>query len=214
MFTGIVKAIGSVSHVDQRGGDLKLTIRVPEIDWSSCRPGESISVNGICLTAVRVLGDGFDADVSSETLSVTALAGLAPGDRVNIEPSLQLGERLGGHLVSGHVDCVGAVSALRKDARSLRLEIEIPRAFIRYVARKGSICVDGVSLTTNSVSSNVFALNIIPHTADSTIIGGYRVGTRVNIEVDLLARYIERLLSKDAGDGVSLDLLREHGYAK
>ncbi|MDH4047553.1 MAG: riboflavin synthase [Gammaproteobacteria bacterium] len=214
MFTGIVKTIGSVSRVESRGGDLRLTIRSSGLDWPVYEIGESFCINGVCLTAVRLHPDGFDTDLSRETMTVTALAGIAAGDRVNVEPSLALGERLGGHLVSGHIDCVGTVVTTARDARSIRLDVEIPMDFRRYVARKGSICVDGVSLTINSVSANTVSLNIIPHTVNSTIIGGYEVGTKVNIEVDLLARYIERLLSKDDKDGVSMDLLREHGYAK
>jgi riboflavin synthase len=214
MFTGIVRAIGTVTRLETRGGDLRLVINAPGFDWEAQKSGDSVCVNGVCLTAVALRRDGFETDISRETMDVTALAGLKPGDKVNIEPALALGERLGGHLVSGHVDCVGEVRAAGKDARSIRLEIEIPAAFARYVARKGSVCVDGVSLTINSVSANTIALNIIPHTAESTIIGGYEVGTRVNIEVDLLARYIERLLTKGDDHEISMDFLREHGYAK
>ncbi len=131
---------------------------------------------------------------------------------MNLEPSISLGERLGGHLVSGHVDCTGTVTSRAADARSIRLVIEIPAEYSRYVAKKGSVCVDGVSLTINEVSGNRFEVNIIPHTADVTIIDDYAVGTVVNVEVDLLARYIERLLSKD-GDGISMEFLKAHGYA-
>jgi len=214
VFTGIIKAMGTVSSIESRGGDMRLTVKSSGVDWSVHEVGESFCINGVCLTAVRLHKDGFDTDISKETMKVTALAEIATGDRVNIEPSLALGERLGGHLVSGHVDCVGKIRAVGRDARSLRLDIEIASGFLRYVARKGSICVDGVSLTINSVSANAIGLNIIPHTVDSTIIGGYEVGTKVNIEVDLLARYIERLLSKNNESGVSIDLLRKHGYAK
>ncbi len=214
MFTGIVRTMGTVSELEPRGGDLRLLIDAPGFEWQAYRIGDSLSVNGVCLTAVKLHKNGFETDVSRETMQVTALAGMSPGDRVNVEPALALGEPLGGHLVSGHIDCVGKVHALRKDARSLRLEVDIPVEFTRYAARKGSICVDGVSLTINSVSANTIELNIIPHTAESTIIGGYEVGTKVNIEVDLLARYIERLLSKGVAHDISMDLLREHGYAK
>jgi riboflavin synthase len=214
MFTGIVRAMGTVSRLEPRGGDLRLIIDAPGFDWRACKVGDSLCVNGVCLTAVKLHKDGFETDVSRETLQVTALGGMSPGDKVNIEPALALNEPLGGHLVSGHIDCIGTVRALRKDARSLRLEIEIPAEFTRYTARKGSICVDGVSLTINAVSANAIELNIIPHTVASTIIGGYAIGTQVNIEVDLLARYIERLLSNGAEQDISMDLLREHGYAK
>ena len=189
-----------------------MTIRSPELPWADYEVGESIAVNGVCLTAVNLHEDGFDTDVSVETLDVTALGELDVGSEVNLEPSISLGERLGGHLVSGHVDCTGTVSSRAADARSIRLAIEIPEAYSRYVAKKGSVCVDGVSLTVNEVSDNRFEINIIPHTAEVTIMGGYQVGTVVNIEVDLLARYIERLLGTDK-DGLSLDFLKAHGYA-
>jgi len=191
MFTGIIKAKGSIAAMSRQGGDVRLTVRSEGLPWSEYEIGESIAVNGVCLTAVALHDDGFDTDVSVETLDVTAL----------------------GHLVSGHVDCVGSVTSRTADARSVRLAIEIPAEYAHYVAKKGSVCIDGVSLTVNEVSGNTFELNIIPHTADVTIIGDYAVGTVVNVEVDLLARYLERLMSKD-GDGISLDFLKAHGYAR
>jgi riboflavin synthase len=211
MFTGIIQAKGSVAALERRGGDVRLSVRSNDLPFASYDVGESIAVNGVCLTAVTLRDDGFDTDVSVETLDVTSLGGLGVGDGVNLEPSLSLGDRLGGHLVSGHVDCLGVVTSCTADARSLRIVVEIPDEFARYVARKGSVTVDGVSLTVNEVSATSFEVNIIPHTADVTIIGDYTVGTKVNVEVDLLARYIERLLSKD-GDGLSMEFLKEHGY--
>jgi riboflavin synthase len=213
MFTGIIKAIGKVRRIEPRGGDLRLTISSADLPWGEFTVGESISINGVCLTAVEFQQDGFVADVSLETTKVTALGNLAAGSKVNLEPSVSLGERLGGHLVSGHVDCVGQIKARETDARSVRLVIEIPAEYRRYVARKGSICVDGVSLTVNEVSDNTCSVNIIPHTAEVTIIGDYRIGTDVNIEVDLLARYLERLLENDADSSITKDFLRAHGYA-
>jgi len=212
MFTGIIKARGNISAMNRQGGDVRLTVRSTGLPWSDYESGESISVNGVCLTAVALHDDGFDTDVSVETLDVTGLGKLEIGSPVNLEPAISLGERLGGHLVSGHVDCTGTVTSRAADARSIRLVIEIPAEYSRYVAKKGSVCVDGVSLTINDVSGNSFALNIIPHTAEVTIINDYTVGTVVNVEVDMLARYIERLLSKD-GDGISIDFLKAHGYA-
>lgn len=197
----------------RKGGDLRLTIRSGELPWGDFEIGESIAVNGVCLTAVALHDDGFDTDVSGETLNVTTLGSLTTDSELNLEPAISLGERLGGHLVSGHVDCVGTITSRSADARSIRLSIEIPTEYARYVAKKGSVCVDGVSLTINEVSGNCFELNIIPHTAAVTIINGYAVGSLVNVEVDLLARYLERLISKD-GDGVSLDFLKAHGYAR
>ncbi len=212
MFTGIIKAMGAISAMEKRGGDVRLSVRSDGLPWSDYDTGESIAVNGVCLTAVALHADGFETDVSVETLDVTALGGLGVGSAVNLEPAISLGERLGGHLVSGHVDCTGRVVSQSSDARSIRLSVEIPREYARYVAKKGSVCIDGVSLTVNEVSGNTFELNIIPHTADVTIIGDYRNGTIVNVEVDLLARYLERLL--DMGDdGISLEFLKAHGYA-
>lgn len=212
MFTGIVKATGRIVSMTPIGGDLRLTVRADGLPWPAYQVGESIAVNGVCLTAVRLDADGFATDVSNETLRVTALGDVGPGSLVNLEPSLTAGDRLGGHLVSGHVDCVGIVASRERDARSLRIEVELPEACARYLARKGSVCIDGVSLTVNAVKANRFAVNIIPHTAEVTIIGSYRQGTRVNIEVDLLARYVERLLDPDAR-GPSPDTPGEHGHA-
>lgn len=211
MFTGIIRAKGTITAIDRAGGDVTLSVRSDQLPFSTYEVGESIAVNGVCLTAVRLREDGFDADVSIESLNVTALADLAVGATVNLEPSLSVGERLGGHFVSGHVDCIGSVIKRATDARSIRLAIEIPGPYLRYIAKKGAVCVDGVSLTINEVSDNVIDLNIIPHTAESTIIGDYATGTAVNIEVDMLARYIERLLARAEG-GLSMEFLRANGY--
>lgn len=217
MFTGIIKAKGRIQSLKKQGGDLCMSIQSKGLDWSSFDVGESISVNGVCLTATALRSDGFDADVSMETIKVSALGGLTSGSMVNLEPSLGLGERLGGHLVSGHIDCVGTVVARESDGRSVRLKVEVPWEYGRYLAKKGAICVDGVSLTINTVSAQAFEVNIIPHTAEETISGDYVVGAAVNIEVDMLARYIERLLDRDVtpeADGdISRDFLKAHGYA-
>ncbi len=212
MFTGIIKAKGTISAMQKRGGDVRLSVRSDGLPWADYEIGESIAVNGVCLTAVELHEDGFDTDVSVETLDVTGLGKLDVGSAVNLEPSLSLGDRLGGHLVSGHVDCTGTVVSRTADARSIRFVIEIPEAYARYVAKKGSVSVDGVSLTVNEVSGNTFDMNIIPHTAEVTLFGEYAPGSVVNIEVDLLARYIERLLAK-GDDGMSIDFLKTHGYA-
>jgi riboflavin synthase len=215
MFTGIIQAQGTVTAIEEVGGDVCLAISSDGLPFADYAVGESIAVNGVCLTATRLRDGGFDTDVSTETLAVTSLGSLEVGSQVNLEPSLSFGDRLGGHLVSGHVDCLGKVVDLQGDARSIRLVIEIPADFARYIAKKGSVCVDGVSLTVNAVSANTFDLNIIPHTAETTTIGGFLVGTDVNIEVDLLARYIERLLAGSGGDdadGLSLDFLKANGY--
>lgn len=212
MFTGIIKAVGTVSRMEERGGDLRLIIRADGLDWGKFATGESIAINGVCLTAVMLHDDGFETDVSRETLAVTSLANLAEGARVNIEPSLEVGERMGGHIVSGHVDCLGTISARDSDGRSVRLTIDVPSEYMRYIASKGSVCLDGVSLTVNEVSEASFGVNIIPHTAQETIIGEYVNGSKVNIEVDVVARYLESLLdSADQGD-ISKEFLRAHGY--
>ena len=212
MFSGIIRAKGSIGAIEKRGGDVRLRVTTAELPWSEYAVGDSIAVNGVCLTAVQLLDDGFDTDVSVETLEVTTLQQLAVGDAVNLEPALRVGDALGGHLVSGHVDGIGKMISRADDARSIRMKFEVPGELARYIAKKGSICVDGVSLTINEVSGNTFGLNIIPHTAEVTTMGAYEAGTAVNIEVDLLARYIERMLGSDAG-GLSIDFLREHGYA-
>ncbi len=162
MFTGIIKDRGTLTAISRKGGDARLTVSSSGLPWSDFELGESIAVNGVCLTAVALHEDGFDTDVSVETLSVTGLGQLEVGSPVNLEPAISLGERLGGHLVSGHVDCTGTVTSRAADARSIRLVIEIPAEYSRYVAKKGSVCVDGVSLTINEVSGNCFEINIIP----------------------------------------------------
>ena len=212
MFTGIVKALGTVSGVQRHAGDLRLTIDSDGIDRAGTAPGDSIAVNGVCLTVVQLTDRGFATDVSTETLARTTLSAVERGHRVNLEPALAIGDRLGGHLVSGHVDGVGSVRSFTRDARSLRLAVGVPADCLRYLAVKGSVCVDGVSLTINAVSGDTMEVNIIPHTAESTTIGSYVKGTDVNIEVDLLARYLERLLAPDAGAGITRDFLKRHGY--
>ena len=217
MFTGIIQAIGHIEQVTPKGGDLRLTVASGELDLSDVALGDSIATNGVCLTAVALSDTGFSADVSRESLSLTTLQFLDPGSRVNLEKALTLNTRLGGHLVSGHVDGIGRVTQRREDARSIRFSIEAPAELARYIAHKGSICVDGTSLTVNAVSGSVFELNIVPHTLQETIMQSYRVGTRVNLEVDLIARYLERLmLGERAGEqdqpGVTEALLKSRGF--
>lgn len=217
MFTGIIKDQGTIRRIARRGGDLTLRIESSGLPWREFEEGESIAVNGVCLTAVRLDENGFEADVSGETLAVTTLGQLKEGARVNLEPSLAAGDRLGGHFVSGHVDGIGTITARKNDARSVRLEVSVPKTLSRYIAQKGSITIDGVSLTVNAVSASAFDVNIIPHTAEVTILSDYRPGTRVNIEIDMLARYLERLVEQTATDedsvGLNIDTLRAHGYA-
>ena len=212
MFTGIIRYQGELAANEARGGDRRLTIRGAGPGAADIALGDSIAVNGVCLTVAGLVHDGFTADVSQETLGVTTLGMLATGTRVNLEPALAVGDRLGGHFVSGHVDGVGTVHSVTRDARSLRLVIGLPKALGRYVTRKGSISVDGVSLTINAVSGSEVTLNIIPHTTAVTNIGGYTAGSRVNVEVDLLARYLDGLLRGEQA-GISEDFLKAHGYA-
>lgn len=194
MFTGIVLGIGQIEQREPRGEDLRLRVSAGEALTQGLRIGDSVAVNGVCLTAVEADADGFAADVSNETILHTALSELSPGSQVNLEPALTLATPLGGHLVSGHVDGVGEVISVGEDGRSWRFGFKVPTNLARYVARKGSICIDGVSLTVNGVDGDAFDVNIVPHTMQHTTFGQYRVGTRVNIEVDLVARYLERLM--------------------
>lgn len=193
MFTGIVQAIGEVRSIVPHAADVELLIGAPGLDLKSVAIGDSICVGGCCLTVTRLEGDAFAVDASLETLNVTTLGEWHVGQRVNLEKALCAGQPLGGHYVTGHVDGVGRVARSAEDGRSLRVEFEVPQPLARYVARKGSICVDGVSLTVNEVEDTCFGVNLIPHTLQVTTLGACRPGTRVNLEVDIIARYLERL---------------------
>jgi len=196
MFTGIVVAQGQVVERAERGGDLTLLIEAPALA-GRLGLGDSVSVEGVCLTVTRLEGARFAADLSAETLSKTTLGALATGAWVNLEPALRAGDALGGHLVSGHVDAVGTVAAIVPDARSQRFTFELPAALMRYVAPKGSICINGVSLTVNGVAGTRFDVNLIPHTLEVTTLGTLAVGRQVNVEIDLIARYLERLMQRE-----------------
>ena len=217
MFTGIIEAVGEIAALEPRGGDARLRVRSGKLPLNDVKLGDSIATSGVCLTVIELPGDGYWADVSGETLACTSLGQLKVGAQVNLERALTPSTRLGGHLVSGHVDGVGEVLARRDDARSVRFSIAAPDALARYIAAKGSICVDGVSLTVNAVQGKVFELNIVPHTLAETTLGGFQAGRRVNLEVDLIARYLERLLlgerAADAGaTGIDMAFLAEHGF--
>jgi riboflavin synthase len=198
MFTGIVQAMGKVTQREPRGGDERIVVESNQFNLSDVALGDSICVCGVCLTVVELAAASFAADVSVETLSCTTLGSLRSGARVNLEKSLRLADRLGGHLVSGHVDGVGRVVSIESDARSQRWRFEVPAALSRYIAAKGSVCIDGVSLTVNDVDGANFGVNLIPHTIAMTTFQDKRAGDGVNIEVDLVARYIERLNGGDA----------------
>jgi riboflavin synthase len=194
MFTGIIQAVGTVLSLDSTGTDRRIGVSLGALDQSDLATGHSIAVSGVCLTATSISDGSFSADVSTETLSRTILGDLVVGANVNLEKSLTLATPLGGHLVSGHVDGTGSVVGQREEGQSVRLEIKAPASLTRYIAEKGSICVDGVSLTVNEVLGDTFGVNIVPHTLRATTIGEYQIGRRVNLEVDIIARYLERLL--------------------
>jgi len=219
MFTGIIQAIGKIVRCEQRSGDVRLHINTGQLDLEAVQLGDSIAVNGVCLTVVELPADGFMADVSRESLSLTSLGALKPGSQVNLEKALTLSTPLGGHLVSGHVDGMERILERKDDARSVRLRVEAPDELARYIAPKGSICIDGTSLTVNSVDGAIFGVNIVPHTIEKTIISGYQAGTSINLEVDLIARYLERLLLGEKTGctnvtGISRSFLAEHGFLK
>lgn len=200
MFTGIIAAIGRVAAVEPSGGDLRLTIDAGKLDLADVKLGDSIAINGVCLTVVSIEQTVLGFDVSNETLERTSLGQATPGSCVNLEKAMAVGERLGGHIVSGHVDGLGKVALMEPSARSVKFRFAVPTSLERYIAEKGSICIDGTSLTVNKVGPGWFEVNIIPHTMQETIISDYREDTVVNLEVDLIARYLERLLPGQSTD--------------
>jgi len=217
MFTGIIQAVGEVAAMQPSGGDLRLRIHSGKLDLGDVALGDSICTNGTCLTVIELPGDGYWADVSVETLNFTTLGDLKPGSRVNLEKALTPASRLGGHIVSGHVDGVGEVVSLQEDARSWRFVLRAPDELAKYIAHKGSICIDGTSLTVNAVHGAQFELNIIPQTMAETVFGEYQPGSRVNLEVDVIARYLERLMlgddaAKPGAGKLSMATLAENGY--
>lgn len=218
MFTGIVQAIGTIAAIETRGGDTRLRIATGALDLGDVQLGDSIAVSGVCLTAIALDARSFAADVSAETLACTTLGGCRAGDPVNLEKALTPLSRLGGHLVSGHVDGVGEVTDRRADARSVRFQVRAPESLAKYIAAKGSICMDGVSLTVNAVDGAAFELNIVPHTLTHTTLDALHAGSRVNLEVDLIARYLERLLLGDRAAASATTLthafLAEHGFLR
>ena len=220
MFTGIIQSVGTVMAMQPTGGDLRLRIETGQLSLDDVALGDSICTNGVCLTVIELPGDGYWADVSVETLDFTTLGALQPGSRVNLEKALTPASRLGGHIVSGHVDGVGEILGLHEDARSIRVEVSAPAGLAKYIAHKGSICIDGTSLTVNAVTGNRFELNIIPQTMAETIFGEYRPGSRVNLEVDVIARYLERLVLGDAAAdpgmaaGLSMETLADNGFLR
>ena len=219
MFTGIIEAVGEIQAIEPQGEDVRMRIKTGKLDLSDVQLGDSIATNGVCLTAIELPGDGYVADVSGETLSKTTLDRLKVGTPVNLEKALTPTTRLGGHLVSGHVDGVGEVVSRSSAGRSIKFVIRAPKELAKYIAHKGSICVEGISLTVNEVRGAEFDLNIVPHTLQETTMQHLQAGSPVNLEVDIIARYLERLLLGDkAADanagGISEQLLRESGFMK
>ena len=219
MFTGIIESLGKVESLQSIGGDIRLRIAT-ELDMSDVHLGDSIATNGICLTVIAWGGNWYEADVSRESLSRTTLGQWKVGQAVNVEKAMLPTTRFGGHIVSGHVDAVGEITLVRSDARSIYFEVTAPVSIAKYLAEKGSVTVDGVSLTINHLRGNVLSLNLIPHTAERTNIGTWKVGSKVNLEVDVLARYIERLLLGDKAaeaqpeSKLTMDFLAQNGFLK
>lgn len=214
MFTGIVQATGTVGALEPRGGDVRLRVICPELGLEDVVVGDSIAVSGACLTAVETDNNSFAADVSTETLRLTTLGGMRPGSRVNLEKSLTLATPLGGHLVTGHVDGRGEVLSRAEEGRSVRFAVSVPPDLAHYVARKGSIAVDGVSLTVNEAGERRFEVNIVPHTLEVTALDEWTPGRQVNLEVDIVARYLERLIGGHGSAGLTYEKLKEAGFAE
>ncbi len=217
MFTGIIEAVGRIKKIEPVGGDMRLYVDVGSLDMEDVQLGDSIAVNGVCLTAIEFDKKYFAADVSNETITLTSLKDLNIGSEVNLEKALLPTTRLGGHLVSGHVDGLGEVLSIKEESRSIQLMIKAPDELKHYIAMKGSICIDGTSLTVNKIVDTDFEINIVPHTQQQTIIKNYKPGTKVNLEVDLIARYLERLLTRQddgAGNGITLEALANAGFVR
>jgi len=221
MFTGIVETVGNIASMSPQGGDVQLLIKTGKLDLGDVKLGDSIAVNGVCLTVIALSATGFSADVSLETLRRTSFKQLKVGSRVNLEKALTPTTRLGGHIVSGHVDGLGEIVSREEDARSIHLKVQAPAELARYLSEKGSVCVDGVSLTINGINGALFDLNIVPHTSQETTVDQWRAGAGVNLEVDIIARYLERLLLGDKAaepignaGGITLAQLAENGFLK
>lgn len=219
MFTGIIEALGTITKLDNRGTDIRLTVSSQTLDMSDVALGDSIATNGVCLTVTELGDNYYCADVSAETIKLTGFAHYATGSKVNLEKAMRPTDRFGGHIVSGHVDGVGTVSNIIKHAEYIEFWVKAPEEIAKYIAHKGSITVDGISLTVNEVNGAEFMLWIIPHTLKETIMGSYKVGTAVNLEVDVIARYLERLMlgdkaAKPTKKGIDMAFLAENGFLK
>ena len=222
MFTGIIEAVGNIVASQSKQGDIRLRVNTGKLDLSDVKLGDSIATNGVCLTVVELPGDGFWADVSKESITHTNILDWKSGKSVNLEQALTLATRLGGHMVTGHVDGVGTIMSRNEDARSVRFKVKAPAELSKYIAAKGSITVDGVSLTVNAIEdatagATIFDLNIVPHTVQETVIKGYQVGHTVHLEVDVIARYLERMMQQtndQPKSGISQAFLAQNGFWK
>ena len=218
MFTGIIEALGSLRKIERKGNDIRLTVASGKLDLSDVKLGDSIATNGVCLTVVQCLADGYVADVSAETVALTGFAHYKVGQKVNLEKAVTATTRLGGHMVSGHVDGIAKVDACEHRGQAIEFWLTAPATLAKYIAHKGSITIDGVSLTVNEVKANSFRLTIVPHTASETTLINLKAGDSVNIEVDLIARYLERLMQPQAEhhpkSGVTMAMLANAGFMK
>ncbi|MDR9827567.1 riboflavin synthase [Vibrio sp. FNV 38] len=217
MFTGIIEAVGTLSAIEQQGEDISITVDVGKLDMSDVKLGDSIATNGVCLTVTRHTSSSYTADLSVETLNKTGFVDYQVGGKVNLEKAMLPTTRFGGHIVSGHVDGVGEIIERQPSGRAIDLWVAMPQEIEKYVAEKGSITVDGISLTVNDVRDKAFKLTIIPHTSDETTIEEFQVGRKVNLEVDVLARYMERLMNKQVVDEpksrLTMEFLQQNGFA-
>lgn len=218
MFTGIIEAVGTLRKLERKGDDIRLTVASGKLDLTDVRLGDSIATNGVCLTVVQLLADGYVADVSAETVSLTGFANYKVGTKVNLEKAVTPTTRLGGHMVSGHVDGIATVEQRLARGQAIEFWLAAPTELARYIAHKGSITIDGVSLTVNEVDGHRFRLTIVPHTAGETTLVDLKAGDKVNIEVDLIARYLERLMRFDSketqGGGVTMEMLARAGFVR
>lgn len=221
MFTGIIEAVGTLAALTPKGEDVTIAVKSPTLDLSDVKLGDSIATNGVCLTVIELMADGYKADLSLETIKRSGFAQYKVGDKVNLEKALTLSTRLGGHLVSGHVDGVGEITQITKLGRAVEYWVKAPDELARYISEKGSVTIDGISLTVNDVDGANFKLTIVPHTALETTIEEYTVGRKVNLEVDVIARYLERLMLGDKAaqsgstqQGITMDFLASSGFLK
>lgn len=216
MFTGIIQAVGKVLRLESFNSDARIHVHAANLGLDTVQLGDSIAVNGVCLTTIKLSSDGFFADISGESLQKTTLGSLQVGSAVNLEKALTLQTPLGGHLVSGHVDGVGSIAQLDQDGRSTRIQVRAPQDLLKYIAAKGSICIDGISLTVNTIQADEFTVNIVPHTLKNTTLAHATVGQAVNLEVDVIARYLERLLlgqPETASSKLTAGFLQQHGFS-